>query len=190
MLPASQRFFFRRFDHLRPVSFAGIAESGHRLVRCVCSCGTLVVQRVTRLLRGDVKSCGHLRVLDRSAPLPAPIEGCVWIPLGRKPGRNVSHFALVDELDAWLVEDRLWRVDSEGYVCSWNPETKRHDRLHQVLMGEAPAGLIVDHENGNRLDHRRLNLRFATPAENAKNRHGRPIRFHSRMKRVALLEAA
>lgn len=41
--------------------------------------------------------------------------------------------------------------------------------LHRVLM-DAPPKQIVDHANGNPLDNRRINLRFATRSQNMMNR--------------------
>ncbi len=40
--------------------------------------------------------------------------------------------------------------------------------MHRVLMGAAP-GVEVDHRNGDTLDNRRSNLRFATSAQNKMN---------------------
>ncbi|MCJ7777509.1 MAG: AP2 domain-containing protein [Sedimentisphaerales bacterium] len=45
-------------------------------------------------------------------------------------------------------------------------------RLHRVIMNP-PDGLLIDHQNGNSLDNRRANLRFATRSQNATNRQKR-----------------
>jgi hypothetical protein len=41
--------------------------------------------------------------------------------------------------------------------------------LHREIL-DAPKGLLVDHKNGDPLDNRRANLRFATAAQNMHNR--------------------
>jgi hypothetical protein len=45
-------------------------------------------------------------------------------------------------------------------------------RLHREIM-DAPAGLLVDHQNGDGLDNRRDNLRIATACQNMQNRRVR-----------------
>lgn len=79
--------------------------------------------------------------------------------------------AIVDDLDFELVSKYHWHEDSKGYVVhstsrKLGKQTKI--RLHSLVMG-AQKGQIVDHKDGNKLDNRRTNLRFATTAQNIAN---------------------
>jgi HNH endonuclease len=85
----------------------------------------------------------------------------VKIPLRNKKGEVVAE-ALVDREDEWVAENRWWS-HGDGYATN-------HDGLmHNVIKGDSPEGFIVDHWNGNRLDNRRGNLRFATWSHNSHN---------------------
>jgi hypothetical protein len=70
--------------------------------------------------------------------------------------------ALVDEEDAHLA-GLYWHLDGSGYAARLGL------RMHRVILG-ARRGQEVDHANGNRLDNRRANLRFADRSENSRNR--------------------
>lgn len=41
--------------------------------------------------------------------------------------------------------------------------------LHTFIMGDAPPGLEIDHEDRNKLNNQRTNLRFVTRLVNAQN---------------------
>lgn len=93
-----------------------------------------------------------------------------------------SVFALIDE------EDYHWAVQ-----WSWGPKLSRggskiylyrHSRgvsyyLHKEIMKRnepeppSPEHTIADHRNGQSLDCRRANLRWATPSQNSLNINGR-----------------
>ena len=79
--------------------------------------------------------------------------------------------ALIDDADVALVAGFEWRVAETApgyrYVGACKKHSKPH--LHRFLTG-APAGLVVDHINGNTLDNRRSNLRVCTFGENLQNR--------------------
>jgi hypothetical protein len=92
--------------------------------------------------------------------------------LTRLRGREV----LVDAADLPLFErERLsinvmHRRGDRVYAYAWLLRPGgRGVPLHRHLTG-APAGLVVDHINGNTLDNRRSNLRVCTRAENGRNR--------------------
>jgi hypothetical protein len=78
-----------------------------------------------------------------------------------------------------LVDDEGWAKASPFKWCASRNRNRNtfyasrwHDgakvRLHRFLL-DAPPGVEVDHENGNGLDNRYLNLRLATTAQNQWN---------------------
>src|SRR5688572_29928849 len=74
---------------------------------------------------------------------------------------------IVDEDFQTLLSRYSWGLDSDGY-----PKAKVdgiHMRLHRLVIGKAPTGMVIDHINQNKLDNRRSNLRFSTFRENALN---------------------
>ncbi|HWF62931.1 MAG TPA: HNH endonuclease [Nitrospira sp.] len=103
-------------------------------------------------------------------------DGVVHIPL-----RNGKE-ALIDKADEPLAKRFMWRLRAhKGCKGKMYAEAKRLEdelvcagqksviSLHRLLLG-FPAGLHVDHANGNGLDCRRSNIRIATASQNASNR--------------------
>ncbi len=83
--------------------------------------------------------------------------------------------AIIDEIDADLVLDRLWhlKVDGVRFYAKANITVAGHKRtfisMHRFVLGLTNPVLFVDHINGDGLDNRRSNLRVCTKAENNQN---------------------
>lgn len=76
--------------------------------------------------------------------------------------------ALVDDEDLERVQDYNWSITTLQYVLGYSSKTQKQYFLHRVIMN-AKKGQQVDHINGNGLDNRKSNLRFATTSENSFN---------------------
>jgi len=83
-----------------------------------------------------------------------------------------GRFALVDVGDFDTLSRHSWHFSSNGFAASSikKQDDKKYKSflMHRLIMN-AKDGVYVDHINGDRLDNRRANLRFATAKENARN---------------------
>lgn len=86
-------------------------------------------------------------------------------------------FTLIDDQDFERASAFKWNAGAAGkYVVRIENVggSKEHGRqavyLHRFLLGAEP-GTTVDHINGDGLDNRRANLRFASLSQNGHNRH-------------------
>ena len=97
------------------------------------------------------------------------------IPLGRK-----GYFAEIDDADLILIQSVNWQALPSGNTSYASGITKTGGIKKPVLMHRlimtCPAGMVVDHINGNGLDNRRENLRVVTHKENSQNLHHIAIR--------------
>lgn len=96
-----------------------------------------------------------------------------WIELGE----GVQ--AVVDAADRDLVAGFNWGVTHDGYVMAWRGQMALF--LHRLIAGAGPRQRI-DHEDGDPLNNRTVNLRFATAAQNRANagpnrKRGRTSRY-------------
>lgn len=96
------------------------------------------------------------RVLDRKFRDLVQPEDHKIIPLTK------GHFAKVDNDDFDTVKDINWKYH-KGYAMN-----TRFGSMHRFIINP-PPDVIVDHENNNRADNRKENLRLATDTTNAHN---------------------
>ena len=127
------------------------------------------------------------RILPR--PLgPHPVErGSVRIPVRDHVGGFTT--VKLTPADYPLGMRHKWRLDQDGYVVGnvWSAQRQKSTRLalHRCVA-RAPAGVIVDHVFGSKLDCRRSALRHATPSENTANRRSPRTGRSSRYRGVTL----
>jgi hypothetical protein len=76
-------------------------------------------------------------------------------------------FAIVDDEDYPALACQKWTAHNGGYAYRMNAD--RSGVLMHRLITNAPAGMDVDHINGDGFDNRRANLRVGTHAENMRN---------------------
>ncbi len=97
--------------------------------------------------------------------------------------------ALVDDADFEDLKRFTWsyrgqRGGTPGYAIRTNPDTKKAEYLHRVLMAPVPPGHEVIFLDGNRLNCQRANLRTVTTAQ-ARRHHRRRRDSQSRYKGVS-----
>lgn len=82
--------------------------------------------------------------------------------------------AVADGVAYDKLKKHLWKSETGGYATRAKYSSKKKgatsEKMHTYLYGEAPAGMIFDHINGDRLDNRSCNLRIASYQENNVNR--------------------
>jgi len=94
--------------------------------------------------------------------------------------RRSAEPMLVDDEDLELVSCVNWRKDKNGYVVGYMKKKfaeKFNVRVGnwyaQRLVKHCPVGLEIDHENTNKLDCQKKNLRESTHRQNTFNRNKR-----------------
>lgn len=127
-------------------------------------------RQVIAALRIEVRRLKRL-LGERADDVPAPSlvsvpHGCIAIPLTR------GFFAFVDAADRALVDATKWyawtRKERPGHAYAARNLNGRMEWMHRVLLNAGP-GDSVDHADGDGLNNRRSNLRFASAADNVRN---------------------
>lgn len=89
------------------------------------------------------------------------------VPLRNYKKEIIGH-AIVSTIDYEDVMKYKWN-NSQGYASGYINKKIQSLKLHHFILGKPAQGLVIDHINGNSLDNRRENLRFATYAQNNQN---------------------
>ena len=102
-------------------------------------------------------------------------------------------WALVDDQDFDLCSMYGWYIETNGYARAYMGRNQKpsHRYLHQVIADRMGFGM-VDHEDRNRLNCQRYNLRESTYSQNGANSrnkgsiYGKGIDYHQNTYRVRI----
>jgi hypothetical protein len=110
---------------------------------------------------------------DHRSSTPVTSTTPQHVPLLSAAGDVIAH-ATVDPGDLHKLSQHAWHLHSDGYAFRrvGSGPAKTLEYMHRLVL-EAPAGSLVDHVDGNRLNNTRSNLRLATPSQNAANSRDR-----------------
>jgi hypothetical protein len=106
----------------------------------------------------------------------------IWRPVPGYEGYEASNLGRVRSLDRWLEKKNRVKCFQRGRVLRQPPDhgyprTKLgyvHTFVMLAFCGPPPDGMVVAHNDGNPLNNKLDNLRYATPSDNAMDRvaHG------------------
>jgi hypothetical protein len=155
----------QKFHGLTVLAYAGRNKGGNSLWLCRCACGNEKVCKTAslRASTSNTVSCGcagraGLAVMNTARQEIVPPDKIILAG---------GHVCLVDPEDLPLVSQFSWHALKSHGKDKWYAKRNTPSKvlMHVLLMG----GKGVDHRNGNGLDNRRDNLRFASRSQNAQN---------------------
>lgn len=93
---------------------------------------------------------------------PTTIDGSIAI-IELANGKGFTQVDLSDK----NLDEHNWSLSGDGYPMTYVKGT--FVKIHHLVVGKPPKGLVTDHINRNKLDNRKDNLRFVTQRENLLN---------------------
>ena len=134
-----------------------------------CDCGLCGKSyNLSKMKRGDVKSCGHLKYIHGRQRKFNRID--IQNEYGIIYCEDTPFY--FDKEDLCLLEGKYWYMDDYGYLTHAYTINGRtyYEKFHKILMRvESKSKYCVDHINRNKNDNRKSNLRICRHKENDRN---------------------
>lgn len=166
---------FGRLKVIEKVEGTGGSRSNRPIWVCECTCEnkTLVQVKDDRLKSNNTKSCGCLQREAATKLCKSRAKGVEVFDekeddLGKyiEFQNNHGDKCQVDLEDFEKIKNISWCKEKAGYWRGKDPEQNKVVRLHNFLC---PNFALVDHEDRNKSNNRRYNLREAKHYQNTAN---------------------
>lgn len=159
----------KRFGLLTVTGIAGRGAGGSVTWHCTCDCGGERVAVAARLVRGEVKDCGHRNGNTTHGQTGTPMHNRWKAMIQRCENPNNSHYA--DYGGRGIRVCREWRESFEAFARDMGPGFSPELELDRIDV------------NGN---YEPGNVRWVPPIVNARNkRRSRYLTFRGRTLTVA-----
>ena len=174
----------QKFERLTVIKRAEsrIKPNGSKVTQwwCECDCGNeeLILVSSSNLVNKHTKSCGCLKQ-EKAAENGKKFKGKNNLKNKKYNAYDLSgeygvgytikgeEFCF-DLEDYDLIKDYCWWKNDNGYlVASLNDNRKI--RMSRLIMNENNPNIRIDHQNHDKMNNRKSNLRRATSSENAMN---------------------
>ena len=153
-----------KFNKLEVIDMPPIKKGLVIYWKCKCNCenNEIVEVRASHLKSGDTKSCGCLV----SSKIGNKYEFFDNYIVGYTSNNTQFH---IDKEDYQLIKEYTWYIAKTGYVSS---TACKDVLLHRVIMKNYSNidNIKIDHDNRNKLNNRKYNLRTCTSSQNSMNR--------------------
>lgn len=126
-----------------------------------------------RRARSTATAAGESSPADLDAARAARALPIGWRIVPGFPGYRINESGVVIGLVRGIPMKT--RTDDSGYraVTLHRGREVKRTRIHRLVaaafIGPCPAGLVVNHRDGNKLNNHRSNLEYVTPAENVRH---------------------
>jgi hypothetical protein len=163
-----------KFERLLVISlsYRPVSKNGKKYFICKCDCDPdkLVEVSYSNLVSGHTRSCGCLRRETNGQSVRKynayDLSGDYGI--GYFVDNKGKFYFDLDDYNK--ISPYYWRLHEDGYV--YHQEcigSKRKIYMHRFIMDVIELDCLIDHEDRNKLNNKRKNLRIATHQENMCN---------------------